>query len=416
MSTLGLDGVLPWAQARHVAAASARPLAAASARLDEAVGALLAADLTTAQDDPPVDSARWAGVAVCGEGPWRVVDVDVLTPGSAAELQSGQPLPGHCDAVIPRDLVQVREHDGRREAVAVDRLTRLPDERVRPDLGEGIVRQAAVSAAGHVLLPAGTPVTPSVVALAAARGLDDLTVVRPPVVGTLVLGATLLDRGLPRSGRARDALGHSVPAFVGALGARGNPAVRAPDTAELLLREIEDAGVDVLVTTGSTAPGPDNHLRTVLADLGARWLVDGVAVTPGAQMLLARLPDGRFLVGLPGDPPAALAGLLTLAAPLVRALRGVGDSARARSAVLLADIVPADFADDTALVPVRLEVSAAGTLAHPMPGTDLASWAAADAIAVAPPGTGFRGDVVDVLDPYGRAGADAAVLDSRPNR
>ena len=60
MSTFGLDGVLPWAQARHVAAASARPLPPAVARLDEATGSLLAADLVTVEDDPPADSARWA--------------------------------------------------------------------------------------------------------------------------------------------------------------------------------------------------------------------------------------------------------------------------------------------------------------------------------------------------------------------
>lgn len=414
MSTLGLDGVLPWAQARQVAAASARSLPATPARLDEAAGSQLATDLVTVQDDPPADSARWAGVAVCGEGPWRLSDLDALTPGWGRQLGAGQPIPRHCDAVIRLDLVQFRERDGGRgdirddlEAVALDRLTHLPDDRARPDLGEGIVRQAVVSAAGHVLLTAGTPVTPAVLSVAAANGHDELTVVRPPVVGVLVLGGSLLDRGLPRYGRVRDALGHTVPAFVGALGARGNPAVRAPDTTELLLHEIDDAQVDVLITTGSTAPGPDNHLRTVLGDLGAHWLVDGVSATPGAQMLLARLPDGRFLIGLPGDPPAALAGLVTLATPLIRSLRGVTDAARPRSAVLLDDVVPADYADDTALVPVQLDVSTAGTLARPLPPKELASWARADAIVVAPPGTGYRGDVLDLLDPLGRAAPDA---------
>ena len=228
------------------------------------------------------------------------------------------------------------------------------------------------------------------------------------MVGVLVLGSHLLDRGLPRHGRVRDALGAAVPTFVGALGARGNPAVRAPDTDELLLREIEDAAVDVLITTGSTAPGPDNHLREVLRDLNARWLVDGVAVTPGAQMLLARLPDGRFLIGLPGEPSSAMAGLVTLASPLIRSLRGEPDDGVRRSAVLMDDTPPADFADDTALVPVRLEVSAAATLARPLPATGpahLQGWAGADAIAVVPPGVGKRGDVVALLDPLGREGA-----------
>jgi molybdopterin molybdotransferase len=406
VSTYGLDGVLPWQQARHVAGAAGRPLPAIGARLDEAAGSVLARDLVTVQDDPPADSAAIAGYAVCGEGPWLLDDLDVLTPGWASPLDARMPVPRHTDAVIADGGASVRQRpDGRHEVTCHDPLTGIPDERVRPDLGEGIVRQGSVSQQGHALVRAGAVVTPGVLALAAARGHDEIDVVRTPVVGVLVLGAHLLDRGLPRKGRVRDALGHAVPAFVGALGARGNPAVRAPDTDELLLREIEDAAVDVLVTTGSTAPGPDNHLRSVLRDLNARWLVDGVSCTPGAQMLLARLPDGRFLVGLPGDPTAALAALVTLASPLIRALRDEPVVGHRRSAVLMDDTPPADYADDTALVPVLLEVSAAATQARPLVGTGpvgLEGWARAHAIAVVPPGAGLRGDVVELLDPYGR--------------
>lgn len=406
MSTYGLDGVLPWQQARHVAATAGRPLSTTSARLDEAAGGILARDLVTVQDDPPADSAAYPGYAVCGEGPWLLDELDVLTAGWASALDARMPVPRHTDAVIAGEHASVRQRpDGRHEVTCHDPLTGIPDERVRPDLGEGIVRQGAVSMGGHALVKAGAVVTPGVLSLAAARGHDDVDVVRTPVVGTLVLGAHLLDRGLPRHGRVRDALGNAVPAFAGALGARGNPAVRAPDTDELLLREIEDAAVDVLVTTGSTAHGPENHLRSVLRDLNARWLVDGVSVTPGAQMLLARLPDGRFLVGLPGDPIAALAGLVTLASPLIRALRDHPVVGHRRSAVLMDDTSPADYVDDTTLVPVRVEVSAAATQARPLPSTGpagLEGWAQAHAIAVVPPGAGLRGDVVELLDPYGR--------------
>ena len=87
MSTYGLDGVLPWQQARHVAATAGRPLPATAARLDEAAGGVLARDLVTVQDDPPADSAAFAGYAVCGEGPWLLDDLDVLTPGWASALR-----------------------------------------------------------------------------------------------------------------------------------------------------------------------------------------------------------------------------------------------------------------------------------------------------------------------------------------
>lgn len=403
MNTFGLDGILPWHQARNVAATAARPLETTAARLDEAHGARLARALSTMQDDPPVDSAGVSGFALCGEGPWMLRDlVDApLRPGEAQRVHRGEPIPEHCDCVVRAETAQEsRDRDDNVIVIALDPLTGIPDERVRPDLGEGIVRQGARSLAGHDLVATGRIVTPSVISLAAALGHDHLDVIRTPVVGTLILGSHLIERGLPRQGRPRDALGAAIPAFVGAWGARGNPAVRAPDTVDLLLAEIDDAAVDVLITTGSTAPGPENHLRQVLRDLGARWLVDGVAVYPGDQMLLARLPDGRLLVGLPGSPASALAALVTLLPPLIRGLRGDEGEQAPATAVLLDDAPQAPYADDTVLVPVRLRPSRAGMAADPIrvqTGGDLAAWAAADAIAVVPPGSGARGDVVEYL-------------------
>jgi molybdopterin biosynthesis enzyme len=184
------------------------------------------------------------------------------------------------------------------------------------------VRQGAIRTAGTELVPAHTNVTAGTLALASAAGLDALEVIAPPIVGTLVLGSTLLTAGPPREGRVRDALGLTIPALIGSLGARANPPTRAPDTRDLLLQEIDDAQVDMLITTGSTSPGGGNILREALRDLGAHWLIDGILATPGAQTLLVRLPDGRLLLGLPGHPTAALAGLLTLGAPLIAGLRG----------------------------------------------------------------------------------------------
>ena len=396
-STFGLDGVLAWTQARHVAATCARALPTALARLDEAAGSLLASPLLTLRDDPPADAARIDGYAICGEGPWHRVPDDRLSPGQCAYVHADEPLPEHTDAVLTADEALVQTVPTGALVIARDGLTGVPDERVRPELGTGIVRRAARGAAGRLLVDRDRLVTPAMLALAAAHGHDEVPIVRPPVVGTLVLGSSLLAHGMPRNGRVRDALGFTVPAYVGALGARANPAVRASDTRDLLLTEIDDANVDVLITTGSTAPEPDNHVREVLRDLGATWLVDGVAVTPGAQMLMARLPDGRILVGLPGEPRSALAALLTLVAPLVGALRGtaVPDAAMA---VLVDDAPQADYADDACLVPVRVEETASGSIARPL-GMQLEHWARADAIAVVPPGAGFRGDVVELLAP-----------------
>jgi molybdopterin molybdotransferase len=419
---LGLDGLLEWTQARYVARAAAKPLRTQRARLDEAHGSLLASPLTSPYDEPFADAAAHDGYAVCGEGPWLLADLApevALSPHNAMRVRARQILPGHTDAVLPvaRGVV----NDDATHVTARDPLTDLPEASARPDFGTGIVHTGEIRTAGTELVPAHTNVTAGTLALAAAAGLDSLEVIAPPVVGTLVLGSTLLVSGPPREGRVRDSLGLTIPALIGSLGARANPPVRAPETRDLLLQEIDDAQVDMLITTGSTSPAAGNILREALRDLGAHWLIDGILTTPGAQTLLVRLPDGRLLLGLPGQPTAALAGLLTLGAPLIAGLRGelINPTRTPTSSVptrarLIDDAPLPDYDDDTVLSPVQLShVSTPGAhasasslaSARPLPSdgpADLGGWANADAIAVIPPGSGTAGDVVVLLDPLGR--------------
>ena len=411
---LGLDGLLAWTQARYVARTAATPLRTVHARLDEAHGSLLAIPLASPYDEPIADAAAYDGYAVCGEGPWLLADLapDVaLAPHNAMRVRTKQVLPGHTDAVLPANRGVLDEDST--TVTARDPLTNLPEPTARPDFGEGIVRQGAIRTAGTELVPAHTNVTAGTLALAAAAGLDALEVIAPPIVGTLVLGSTLLTAGPPREGRVRDALGLTIPALIGSLGARANPPTRAPDTRDLLLQEIDDAQVDMLITTGSTSPGGGNILREALRDLGAHWLIDGILATPGAQTLLVRLPDGRLLLGLPGHPTAALAGLLTLGAPLIAGLRGelinssrIPPSSVPANATLTESAPLADYDDDTVICPVRLtHTDHKQPSAHPLPSdgpADLGGWANADAIAIVPPGSGAAGDTVDLLDPLGR--------------
>jgi molybdopterin molybdotransferase len=79
---------------------------------------------------------------------------------------------------------------------------------------------------------------------------------------------------------------------------------------------------EMIVVTGSTSFGATDQLRQLLVEHGARWVVDAVAVRPGHPQLLAQLPDRRWIVGLPGNPYAALNAAHTLLAPLLAGLTG----------------------------------------------------------------------------------------------
>ena len=371
---------------------------------------MLAEPVVALTDLPAFASAAMDGYAVAGASPWLLDESDVrlagqpddrpLPPGYAVPIATGAALPSGADGVLRREhgLVETALHGSR--LYPRDPLTGLPDDTatVLPP-GTDVRPQGEECRAGESLIPVGSIVGPAIIGLAAAAGYDTLEVIPSPVIAVLVVGDELLERGLPRPGRVRDALGPLVPPWLASLGARANPPIRVPDTRQALLDEIDDSTADVIVTTGSTAQGPVDHLHDVLDHLRARWIVDGVQVRPGHPMLLAALPDGRHVIGLPGNPLAAVSGLLTLATPLVAALRGLPEGGlTVVQAVLLDDAAP--HPDDTRLVPVILDQSGAEIAARRLrfggPAM-LRGLALADGMAVIPPGVDPRGTRIDVL-------------------
>lgn len=387
---LGLDAPLDWSQARYVTAQAAQPLPQRSARLDEALGSNLADNLVTLLDNPPYDIAAHDGYALCGEGPWRIIDLapEVALPSHfATPVIAGEPLPPHSDSVIEKDDCVVGTSEvGDTIITARDPLTRLPENFARPDFGHGIIRLANNGRAGMPVIYAGTTVTPSVLALAASLGHDRIPIVPPPAIGTLVLGEHLLEQGPPRYGRPRDAAGPAITAFLGALGARAFPAKRAATREEALIEEITDSTAEVIVTIGATEPSAQSLLRRALRDVGAHWLVDGINVDLGAETLMVRLPDGRLLIGLSGDPVDALVGAALLAPVLIARMCGADADVAVRANLghqsLHVSIPPED--DDSAVtralpISVDTETRNVELLA---PAMSLHSWARANEFAL----------------------------------
>ncbi|WP_225845066.1 molybdopterin molybdotransferase MoeA [Streptomyces sp. HPF1205] len=391
---------MPWSEARRVARTAGRLLGARVEPLGErALGMALARPLVALTDLPSFDASAMDGWAVAGPGPWRLTGQAL-----AGQRPAGQPLPdGHAvriatGAVLPSGATAVvRSEHGRTERRADgEEWLRIGAPHLAPAPGQEVRRRGQECRAGEELLAAGTVVTPAVLGLAAAAGYDELPVTARPTVDVLVLGDELLDRGLPRDGRVRDALGPMLPSWLRALGAEVTGVRRLVDRADALEEAVTGSGADVIVTTGGTAGGPVDHVHPVLAAIGARLLVDGVAVRPGHPMLLAGLPSGTgHLIGLPGNPLAAVSGVLTLAAPLLRTLAGRPLPAP-YTAPLTADV--AGHPTDTRLVPVAFDDdSEARPLRFAGPAM-LRGLAAADGMAVIPPGGARAGEETAVLD------------------
>jgi molybdopterin molybdotransferase len=410
VTVAGAGAATAWADARVLAHRAVGPVAARAVPLAAACGAVLAADARARSDLPVADTAAMDGWAVRGPAPWRVVGEVLagerprpLDDGHAVAIATGAVLPPGGDGVLRREW----------GALDDERLTPAPDApaevRSPGPVGIDLRRAGEECRAGDVVLPAGSPVTPAALGLLAAAGLDDVPV-RRVRAAVLVLGDELVRHGPARAGRPRDALGPLLPAWLAAIGVEVAPPVAVADDAGELAAALAGgpaAGADVVVTTGSTARGPVDHLHGVLAAAGARWVVDGVAVRPGHPQVLAVLPDGRPVVGLPGNPLAAVSGVLTLLEPVVDGLLGLPP--RVPGEVVLAEAVSAG-GDATRLVPVR----------HGRPmvfagPAMLRGLAAADAVAAVPPGGAAAGESVPALALPGATRVPAAAGSSSPS-
>ncbi|WP_419996624.1 molybdopterin molybdotransferase MoeA [Streptomyces boninensis] len=378
-----------WPDAHHTAARAAKPLPPLALPLASATGHILATPLEALTDLPAFDTSAMDGYAVAGPGPWKchqgqglLAGAEATTPledGAAIRIATGARVPAGATAVLRTEHAKLQDST----------LHATPAHDVRQ--GQDIRPRGQECRSGTELIPAGAEVTPAILGLAAAAGYDELTVTRRPRVEILILGEELLHRGRPRDGRIRDALGPLLAPWISALGADPFVTRRLGDDAELLHEAVATSTADLVITTGGTAAGPVDHVHATLRRLDADLLIDGVAVRPGHPMLLARLPAeasaSAHLVGLPGNPLAAVSGLLTLAAPLIRTLRGKAQPTPMRARLAGA---ARPHPRDTRLVPVAYD--AAYDTAFDAPGlirplhfsgpAMLRSLATADAMAV----------------------------------
>jgi molybdopterin molybdotransferase len=363
---------LDWDDARALAHSVLKPLSPASVPLTQSQGLVLARPLVALTSLPPFDCSAMDGYAVRGRPPWTVDGgvragerpPDGLRPGHAREVATGAPLPTGATDVLPY------ERASRLGSRVTGQLPRRPQVR----------RSGEECGPGEELLPAGSYLSPQAVGLAAAVGHDRLWVRPRPTVCALVTGDEIRAEGVPRDGWIRDAIGPALPGLVEYAGGSMTSLRTVPDDEPTLTAVLSAATGPVVLVSGSTARGPADHLRAAIRTLGGRSLIDAVCCRPGHPQCLFQLPDGRLVIGLPGNPLAALVAFLTLAEPVLSSLQGLGLSEPVAASA--PELGP--HRTDTTLVPVCVRDGAVTAVRH-TGSAMLRGLAVADALAVVAP-------------------------------
>ena len=273
--------------------------------------AVAASDTASASAEQPA-ILPVAGTVVAGLAPPRAAS------GSAWEIMTGAPLPAGLDAVVP--VERIAEHVPGGPGLTAIRLQQpaLPGQNVR-QMSEDFRR-------GDRVVEAGTRLAPHHLMGLAACGLDEVSVCEPPRMAILTTGSELANRGSTlQPGQIRDANGPYLHALLARLGIAGSTQRSAADTVVALREELAQLAdsCDLLLTTGGVSAGRLDLVPDVVRALGGEILFHKVAIRPGKPILHARLPGGKFLFGLPGNPLAVAVGMRFFVVPALRAMQGM---------------------------------------------------------------------------------------------
>ncbi len=289
-------------------------------------GRVLADAVWAINSSPHYHASAMDGFAVRAEATSAAMPttpVALLCEDDAKYVDTGDPLPGWANAVIPIENVEALDTDGnmaknpRAPQQVRIRAAVVPWSHVRP-MGEDIV-------ATQLVLPAGHTLNAFDLGAIAASGHQTAWVARKPRVAILPTGTELVPIGTPL--KAGDILEYNSLVISGQLQAMGAEPMPQPitiDDLDLICQRVKDASANcdmVLLNAGSSA-GSEDFSSRVVERLG-QLLVHGVAVRPGHPVILGMLKRDDPLrpmipiVGVPGYPVSAALTVEIFVEPII---------------------------------------------------------------------------------------------------
>jgi molybdopterin molybdotransferase len=257
--------------------------------------------------------------------------------------------------------------------------------------GQHIRQPGDEALAGESIAAAGTLLTPAAAGLAASSGIDEVLVYQHPAVAIVVTGSELVTDGKPGPGQIRDSLSVQVAPWAKYLGASVNASINCADDLGALCEALKNCDGDIAIVTGGSSFGEHDYLRPALEKLGAIYILSEIRMRPGHPSLLAKLPDGKLVAGLPGNPLAALVSFMTVVAPALRGLSGQSENRMAK--IALAKDFPCDR---TRVVPI-LQSSGMAEMTEFRGSAMLRGLSQADGLGVISPGENPAGTLIRVL-------------------
>lgn len=296
-----------------------------SVALVELSGRVLSASVVAGIDVPLFDRSAMDGFAVrgaetTGAGDYNPLSLRVvgqslpghpfigeLQAGESVRIMTGAPIPAGADAVLPAEFA--RELDERVEFTAA----------IAP--GRNIGRRGEDLLAGTIVLPARRRLRPQDVGLLASIGMNTATVIRRPRVRVLATGNEIALAGMERQPfQIFDSNSPTLQALVERDGGVIESSRLLRDDRDAIKAALTEPGADVILISGGSSVGAEDHAPAVLAEVG-ELPIHGIAMRPSSPTGIGRI--GRTLVCLlPGNPVSCLCAYDFFAGRVIRQMGG----------------------------------------------------------------------------------------------
>ena len=384
----------------------------------EALGQVLAEDATARHDIPPLDNSAMDGYAVQAASvkgasqsspvTLKVVGAiaagqlpsDTVEAGTTVRIMTGAPIPHGADSVVPFE--ETDEIERRASGVSLDKIGVTVAVRLGSDIrpaGQDVRR-------GDTVLAKETTLRPAEIGVLASLGLENVTVVRRPVVAILATGDELLEAGDDYSeGKIYDSNSYSVAAGVLRYGGIPKLLGIARDNLDSMNAKLKEGlDSDMLITSAGVSKGDYDMVKDVLAQHGKIdfWSVRMRPAKPLAFGVL-RTDDGGEVphLGLPGNPVSAMVAFEQFARPAIHKMMGKSVVRKPRITAVLDEPI---YNTDGRRVYARAIISKRNGAYHArLTGNQssnlLTSMASANGLAVCPEDLPMKkaGEVVEVL-------------------
>ncbi len=287
-----------------------------------AAGRVLATEVVSSIDVPPLDNSQMDGYAV------RMVDVRAvpttlpisqrvaagqigvaLQPGTAARIFTGAPIPAGADAVIMQE-----------KCSAVGDKVTLNEQ---PKRGEAIRGAGIDIGRGQTVLQPGVRLQPQHCALAASIGSARLTVFRRLRVATFFTGDELVMPGEPLPpGRIYNSNRFMLRGLLESLGCEVHDLGIVPDDLQMTRDALSSAAVlaDLIISSGGVSVGEEDHVKPAVQAEGTLDLWQ-IAMKPGKPLAFGQVRGVPF-IGLPGNPVSSFVTFVLFARPFILQQQG----------------------------------------------------------------------------------------------